>query len=316
MTMRMFRILAFAALGMAIPVAAIAAPVLRAEVTVVAEVVTVGDMFENAGALTDEALFRAPRPGTSGTVGIAAVRAAARTVGLTEFGTDGITKVRVDRATTIVNAPLLGKLIATELGARGIVHDGIEVRTSFDAAELSFNAEAVTAPVQLERLNYTNGPGTFVAHFRIAGIDRLVVLTGRVDLLIEAPHLVGSLPAGAVLGADDLEMRLVPLKYAEASGVATPGQLVGKALRRQSRGGLLLAASDVAEPEVVKRNSLVTVVLRNGALTLTARGQALNSASIGEPVQVLNSVTRKILHGVATPTGTVELNGTLSLAGL
>ena len=47
---------------------ALAAPVLRAEVSVTAPIVTVGDMFADAGAMADTPLFRAPKPGTTGMV--------------------------------------------------------------------------------------------------------------------------------------------------------------------------------------------------------------------------------------------------------
>ena len=46
--------------------AVIAAPVLRADITVSAPVVTVGDMFEDAGVLAEQPLFRSPLPGTTG----------------------------------------------------------------------------------------------------------------------------------------------------------------------------------------------------------------------------------------------------------
>ncbi|MHB1110696.1 MAG: flagellar basal body P-ring formation chaperone FlgA, partial [Devosia sp.] len=58
-----------------------AAPVLRADITVISEIVTVGDMFEDAGALAEKALFRAPLPGTTGMVSLDAVRQAAALVG-------------------------------------------------------------------------------------------------------------------------------------------------------------------------------------------------------------------------------------------
>ena len=51
-------------------------------------------------------------------------------------------------------------------------------------------------------------------------------------------------------------------------------------------------------------------------MTLTVRGQALNAAAAGQPVQVLNSVSRKILHGVALPSGAVEITNTINVAGL
>ena len=69
--MKLIATLAFALVA----TAAQAAPVLRSEVTVNHPVVTVGDMFDDAGAAAEEALFRAPLPGTSGLVGLADIDA-------------------------------------------------------------------------------------------------------------------------------------------------------------------------------------------------------------------------------------------------
>lgn len=293
-----------------------AAPELRADVTVVSGIVTVGDMFADAGEYADKPLFRAPRPGTAGNVGLPAITAALRAAGLTEFETGGISSVRVGRAATIVDAPMLTDLLTADLAARGIVHDGVVVRANFDAGELALHAEAVPNPVRLLDLTYASGSGNFDARFSIAGLDRPLELSGRIDLLVSAPHLVDGMQTGAILGADDIEMRLVPLKFAGANGIADLAQLVGKQLRHHSRAGLLLRPDDVVEPQTVKRNDMVTVVLRNGPLTLTVKGQALNSAAVGQPVQVLNTVSRRILHGVATANGAVEMSDTINLAGL
>ena len=54
-------------------------------------------------------------------------------------------------------------------------------------------------------------------------------------------------------------------------------------------------------------------------MTLTVIGQSLGDAAIGQPVQVMNSVTHKILNGVATAAGTVEITtaaAKLQVAGL
>jgi flagella basal body P-ring formation protein FlgA len=136
--------------------------------------------------------------------------------------------------------------------------------------------------------------------------------------MVEAPHLVATKAAGAVRSTDEVEMRLIPLRQAEGSGAASLEQLIGKALTRQSRGGMLLRPSDVTEPRVVERNAVVTVILNQGPMTLTIKGQALNGAAVGEAVQVLNSVSRKILIGTAMPNGTVTIasNTTINVAGL
>lgn len=315
MSSRLAFALGFAALGLAVG-AADAAPVLKADITVNAAIVTVGDMFEDAGALTEKALFRAPRPGTTGLVSLEAVREAAALVGLTDFVNDGLSLVRVSRASTIIDAPILAEMISKDLRARGIASNEVTVRPVFDTPELAFAAEAVATPVQLVSLRYMPGSESFEARFMIAGTELPVDVNGRIELLVEAPHLAASLPAGTILQPSDIEMRLVPLNFAETAGIPALDQLVGKQLERQSRSGLMLKVSDVSDPQVVLRNSMVTLYLRSGPMTLTVKGQALNNASIGQPVQVLNPISKRILHGVAMANGSVGMTSTLNMAGL
>src|SRR5436305_23093 len=54
----------------------IAAPVLRADVTVGSDIVRIGDMVENAGTAAQIAIYRAPDLGTTGSLPTAQVIAA------------------------------------------------------------------------------------------------------------------------------------------------------------------------------------------------------------------------------------------------
>ncbi len=292
------------------------APSLRGEITVNRPVVTIGDMFEDAGALAETGIFLAPAPGTTGIVPLEAVANAARRAGLSAFDNVGFTRVRVARAATIVDAAMLDGLIAADLARRGIVTPEITAETRFDIADVSFNAEAVAEPATLTGLRYTPGNGGFTARFAIAGIDQPVDLSGRIELMTTAPRLAAMRPAGAVLTAADFAMASVPLATADAGGYASLDQLVGKQLVRQARAGIMLRPADVSEPTVVKRNARVTVFLRAGAMTLTVQGTALGTAAAGEPVDVLNIVTKKILHGVARADGAVEIVTATAVAGL
>jgi flagella basal body P-ring formation protein FlgA len=134
--------------------------------------------------------------------------------------------------------------------------------------------------------------------------------------MTNVPRLVANVPAGHIFDASDFEMTNVPLSQAQAGAYADLDQLVGKQLLRQSRAGIVLKASDVGAPTVVTRNSLVTVLLKAGSMTLTVKGQALANAAAGQPVDVLNSVTHKVLHGVAQPDGTVSIDAAVTVAGL
>jgi flagella basal body P-ring formation protein FlgA len=314
---RTLAILGTAAISLGLGGGALAAPTLRAEITVTAPVVTVGDMFDDAGALAGKPLFRSPAPGTTGNVALEAVREAARRAGLTGYDATDVLAVRVARAATPVDGAMLGDLIGAELARRGLLARGVEPETRFDRADLHFNAEVSDQPAKLVELRYLPGSGSFAARFAIAGVDRPVELTGAIELMAEVPRLARNLPAGAVLGPADVEMARVPLKFA-GNAVAGPGDLVGKALLRNARAGLTLTPADVAEPLVITRNAMVTVFLRTGPMTLTVKAQALGGASAGAPIDVLNTVTRRILHGTATASGAVEITtaGPFPVAGL
>lgn len=286
---------------------ALAAPVLKAEVSVNHPVVTVGDMFADAGILAEKALFRAPAPGTAGIVSLEAVQSAAAKTGLDDYVTDGVLAVKVERRAAVVDATVLTKLIEGDLNFRGLVPVGAEVEARFDGGALSYNAEDVTVPVTLTALRWQPGSRAFAARFEIAGIDLPVDVTGTIELMVEVPHLATTLKAGAVLTPADIEMKKVPFDYADQAGVEALDDLVGKELRRNGRAGLMLKAADVMEPVAVRRNTQVTVLLKTGPMTLTVLGQSLTDASAGQPVQVMNSVTKKILNGVAKADGTVEI---------
>ena len=287
--------------------AALAAPVLKSAVSVNHPVVTIGDMFDDAGLLAETALFRAPAPGTTGMVSLEAVKAAAARAGLNDYVSDGVLAVKVERRAATIDTTELNNLIAGDLSFRGLVPAGAEVEARFDGGALSFNAEDVAVPVTLTSIRWQPGSQAFAARFNIAGIDLPVDVTGTIDLMVEVPHLAVTLQAGAVLGPGDIEMKKVPFDYADQSGVDTPADLVGKQLRRNGRAGLMLTATDVTEPVTVRRNMQVNVLLKTGAMTLSVLGLSLGDASAGQPVQVMNTVTKKILNGVAMADGTVAI---------
>src|SRR5690349_14712380 len=99
--------------------AALAAPVLKSDVTISNAIVTVGDMFDNAGLSAEEALFRAPLPGTSGVVSLGDIDLALSRIGIEEFDAAGLDGVRVTRSATIIDETALADLIAADLTARG-----------------------------------------------------------------------------------------------------------------------------------------------------------------------------------------------------
>lgn len=296
---------------------ALAAPVLKSDIVVSGGIVTVGDMFDDAGLAAEDGLFRAPNPGTTGVVPLDQITAAAARIGIEAFDSQGLASVRVSRAAAIVDEALLADLIQANLGERGIIAAGMSADLLFSVPVQPINAEAVAQPAQVVSLRYLPGTGTFTARFAIAGTATPLDVSGNIELLIEAPHLVGSLPAGAVLTADDVVMRPVPLRFAESTGVAQFADVIGKALTRQSRDGMMLKPSDVATPLLISKNDLVTIYFRKGPMTLTVKGQAITGAATGNPIQVLNLMSNRVISATALTAGAVEVSADpLAVAGL
>jgi flagella basal body P-ring formation protein FlgA len=296
---------------------ALAQPTLKSDVVVAGPVVTVGDMFDDAGALAQTPVFRAPEPGTSGMVALAEVRAAAERIGLSTFDPAGLDGVRVSRAATIVDETALSNLITADLIARGIITEGMTADTLFAAPVSPINAEAVPEPASVISLRYLPGSGAFSARFAIAGVKQPLDVSGSIELMIEAPHLTGSLPAGSVLTTDNIQMRPVSLRFADATGAIALQDVVGKALVRQSREGMLIKPADVTTPLLIGKNDLVTIYFRRGPMTLTVKGQAITGAAQGAPVQVLNLMSKRVITATALAAGAVEVSAApLALAGL
>jgi|GEM_PF-775681 len=304
-------------LGLLMAGTAMASPVLKAEVDVTAQVVTVGDMFDDPGANAAQPMFLAPAPGTSGLVSIADIRLAAVKAGVLVFDDRSATGVRVSRLATSIDGGQLEKLLGAELKKRGFVTDGVEVAAAYDKPIGTLVAAAVPDPVQLADLTYAADSGLFAARFQVAGVDQPLQVTGTITMMVEAPQLASTLAAGTILSAGDIVMRPMPLQLVQNANVATLDQLVGKQLQRQSRAGMVLKVSDVDNPQLIARSDVVTVYLHSGPLTLTVKGTALNAASLGEPVQVMNAMSKKIIRGIARADGAVEVSvGPTDVAGL
>lgn len=308
--------------GLALALAALATavqaePLLKGDVTVTAAIVTVGDLVDNAGLMAETAVFRAPAPGTAGVLSVEDIAAALRSAGIEEFQAAGLDTIRVARVGVEVGLPLITDLIATDLRTRGILSSGMDMDIALDAPLPELVSANTASPATLTILRYMPGSSTFSARFQIGGIDRPLDVSGQIQLLIAAPHLTRTLPQGTILSPDDVEMRMIPLPYAESAGLVAVEQLVGKALQRQTRAGVMLRPSDIAAPEIISRNEQVTVVYQHGSLTLTTTGKALNAASLSEPVTVLNTMSNKVLQGIATQNGTVTIvSGPQQIAGL
>src|SRR3954449_11678385 len=93
-------------------------PALKAEATIAGELVRIGDLIENAGAVAEVAIFRAPDLGQTGSVPAARVREAVRAHHIISLDPRGLQEVRVTRASRAVDTKEVEARVLRALAAQ------------------------------------------------------------------------------------------------------------------------------------------------------------------------------------------------------
>ena len=83
--------------------------------------------------------------------------------------------------------------------------------------------------------------------------------------------------------------------------------VLGYELRRALTAGSVLTPNDAQPPRLVRRGEMVTLVSRSGGLEVRAGGTAMGDGAQGARVRVRNNSSRRVVEGVVTAAGVVEV---------
>jgi flagella basal body P-ring formation protein FlgA len=93
-----------------------------------------------------------------------------------------------------------------------------------------------------------------------------------------------------------------------ATGVATTyDQVLGKETRRVLRPGDPFRLRDLQSPLLVKKGSLVTMILNTPMMQLTSQGKALENGALGDVIKVQNPRSGKTILGTVVEDRTVSV---------
>jgi len=289
-----------------------ARPVLKSHVTVNAGIVRIGDLIDNAGVVSDVAIFRAPDLGTTGTVPVAAVIEAVRPHALVGFDTGGATEVTVTRASREIAIADIEHSLAAALAARFKIAPAADITVAFDRDPRAIQVDpASQGDIGIARLSYDPRSSRFDATLEIptgATQRGLLRLSGRAYAAVEVVMVTRPIERGAVLRAADLTVERRPRAEVARDTVAGIDHAVGLAARNVIRPGQPLRGADLTRPEIVQRGQMVTLVFEAPGLTLTMRGKATESGAEGDTVSVLNEQSKRTVQGVVAGPGHVVVS--------
>jgi flagellar basal body P-ring formation protein FlgA len=279
-------------------------PALRRAATVTGEIVRIGDLVENAGAVAEVAIFRAPDLGQTGSVPAARVLDAVRSHHIISLDTRGLDEVLVTRASRAINAKEIEARLLRALAGQPGIAESKDVAANFDNEVRTFHIEPA-AELGVARLSYDKQTRRFDAMLDLptsTGRRPALRVTGTLVETAEAVVPLRAIAAGEVLKASDVMIERRP-----KTDVVAIEDVIGFAAKRALKPGQVIRAGDVIKPELVGRNETVTIVFEAPGMLLSIRGTALEAGARGDVINVLNIQSKRTIQATVSGKGRVSV---------
>jgi flagella basal body P-ring formation protein FlgA len=290
----------------------IAAPALRASVTISGDVVRIGDLIDNAGTAAQIAVYRAPDLGTTGTLPTAQVLSVLRAHQVIGVDTRELRQIQVTRLARSLDAKDIELQLARALEHRNGLGDAANLSLTFDRDLQDLKLEASnTGALQPVSARYEPRSGRFdvtleIANDNVATPTRLR-FTGTAIETVEAAVLARNIDRNEVIKSSDVVLERRP-KAEVGNDVAARDRAVGMQARRQLRAGQALRTTDLAKPDLVTRDQNATLIYESAGLYLTIRGKAQDNGTEGDVVSVLNLQSKRVVSGTVIGRGQVSIS--------
>ncbi len=319
--MMMFRTLSFAIALLAVTSATasaqarydmIAAPVLRAQVTVTSDLVRIGDVIDNAGPAAQIAIYRAPDLGTTGTMPVDRVLTALRAHQVIGVDTRNLQEISISRLARTVESKDIEAAIGQALQHKNGLGDAANLTLTFERDVQDLRLEASnTGAMRAVSTRFDPRNNRYDVTFEIsnetAAASTKLRFTGTAIETVEAAILARGVERNEVIKSSDVVMERRP-KAEVGTDLAARDRAVGMQARRQLRVGQALKSADLAKPDLVQKDQAVVLVYNAVGLHLTIRGKALEGGTEGDVVNVMNLQSKRTVSGAVTGRGQVSIN--------
>ena len=289
-------------------------PALKAEAVVSSDIVRIGDLIENAGAVSDIAIFRAPDLGQSGAVLAGRVVDAVRPHHIFGLDTRGLAEIVVTRASRTITTNDFDTRVVRALAGQYGSAEATNLTVIFDNEPRTVHVEPNSGNLRISRLTFEPRTGRFDVSFEAPGSTAArrapLRFTGSLTETFEAAVPARPIAQGEVLKVSDVIVTRRPKAEFAAGAFTYPEQVVGLVARRSLPAGRALRSADLQKQELVARNENVTITYEVPGIVLTMRGQALESGAQGDLISVLNVQSKKTIHAIIIGPGRVTVAAT------
>ena len=129
----------------------------------------------------------------------------------------------------------------------------------------------------------------------------------EVSAQLTLPVLTRTLPRGAIIADNDLEMVSRAISNSPRALILDPKAVIGLETKRSLPAGSTLHHNQLAAPVLVERGQSVTLVAGGSGLQVRMQGQATANAAAGERLRVINESSGRRVEGIVNADGTVRI---------
>jgi flagella basal body P-ring formation protein FlgA len=266
-----------------------------------------GDIFENAGALAPQAVGAAPAPGRRMVLDASNLAAIARRHGLAWRPLSGDERSIVERPGRPVPRDEIEALLRSELARHGADEEHDLDLPGFVPPLVP---TAALPEIALESTHYDSATRRFAATLVVSAegmaMQRLRV-AGRVAPTVPVVLAARRMAVGEIVRAGDIEERRLRAERVRPGMAQRAEDVIGRQLRRPVGTDMPFATVDLLAPEIIAKNQAVLMLLDAPGMTLTAQGRALEAASRGAMVRVMNLASRQVVEAEAIGPGQVRV---------
>ena len=280
--------------------------VLRPHSLVEDQVIRVADLFEGTPR-GDVVIGAAPAPGQRFVIEAGQLSAIARRFNVEWRPTSGAERSIIERPGRALSREAAIEVMREELLGLGLPADSELELLAFSPPILPLNA--------IPRLSAEGG------HFEAASnrfAATLIVMAdgmpsvrmrvaGRAIATVPAIVATRRLNMGEVIKAEDARLVQMRAERVRPGAAQRLEDVVGMQLRRPITTELPFMSADLVAPTIIAKNESVIMLVEGPGLSLTAQGRALEAATRGARLNVMNLASRKVVEAEAIGPGRVRV---------
>ena len=282
---------------------------LKSVSVISADVLTLGDLFDNVERNADYVIGPAPQPGKDMTLNARTLYRIASALDLAWRPSSTADHITVRREATVVSYSNIENTLRKSLKDKGVSgHFGVKLNNGEPSIILPTNMHA---NVEVSEFKYDRNRDYFHATLVAPSKDnpiKEIRVSGQVDRRTTIPVLITTLQHGDIISDSDIDMIEISQNDIQHNMITNKKAMIGMTPRRIAYAGKFLQNGALIKPQLVKRGDSVGITFQEGPLTLSAKGKALQSGAIGDVVRVTNSNSSLTVDAVVSGENQVVVN--------